>query len=71
VNGVSERITADAEAYRADGDTENADYYDAVAPTVTPTPDQLDNTFDYPQFEDPDDEKAWNDMFLEVTTATG
>jgi spermidine/putrescine transport system substrate-binding protein len=71
VKGISERITADAEAYRADGDTENADYYDAVAPTVVPTADLLKNTFDYPQFENPDDEKAWNDMFLEVTTAAG
>ncbi len=42
-----------------------------MAPTVAPTPDQLAGTFDYPQFENPDDEKAWNDMFLEVTTAAG
>ncbi|MGZ6214081.1 MAG: ABC transporter substrate-binding protein, partial [Candidatus Limnocylindria bacterium] len=34
VKGVSERIKADADAYRASGDTTNADYYDAVAPTV-------------------------------------
>jgi spermidine/putrescine transport system substrate-binding protein len=71
VKGVSDRIKADADAYRTDGDTENADYYEAVGPTVTPTPDQLANTFDYPQFENADDEKAWNDMFLEVTTAAG
>jgi spermidine/putrescine transport system substrate-binding protein len=70
VKGVSELIQADVEAYRAEGDTDNADYYEAVAPTVTPTADQLANTFDYPQFEDPDDEKAWNDMFLEVTTSS-
>ena len=56
---------------RKDGDKEDADYYDAVAPSVTPTQDQLANTFDYPEFENPDDEKAWNDMFLEVTTAVG
>jgi spermidine/putrescine transport system substrate-binding protein len=71
VKGISERIKADADDYRTNGDTENADYYDAVAPTVAPTADQLANTFDYPQFENPDDEKAWNDMFLEVTTAAG
>ena len=29
VNGVQEQIVADAEAARADGDTETADYYDA------------------------------------------
>ena len=71
VKGISERIKADADAYRKDGDKEDADYYDAVAPSVTPTQDQLANTFDYPEFENPDDEKAWNDMFLEVTTAVG
>ena len=71
VKGVSDRILADVEAYRADGDTENADYYEAVAPTVTPSADQLANTFDYPQFENEEDEKAWNDMWLEVTTAAG
>jgi spermidine/putrescine transport system substrate-binding protein len=69
VKGIAERIKADADAYRTNGDTENADYYDAVAPTVAPTLDQLANTFDYPQFENPDDETKWNDMFLEVTTA--
>jgi len=71
VKGVTERIKADAEAYRKDGDKEDADYYDAVAPSVTPSQDQLAGTFDYPEFENPDDEKAWNDMFLEVTTAVG
>jgi len=69
VKGVSERIKADADTYRANGDTDNADYYDAVAPTVAPTADELANTFDYPQLENAADEKAWNDMFLEVTTA--
>ncbi|MGZ6255772.1 MAG: ABC transporter substrate-binding protein [Candidatus Limnocylindria bacterium] len=69
VKGVSERIKADADAYRASGDTTNADYYDAVAPTVAPTADQLANTFDYPEFATAGDEKAWNDMFNEVVTA--
>jgi spermidine/putrescine transport system substrate-binding protein len=71
VTGIAERIKADADAYRTDGDTDNADYYDAVSPTVAPSADDLAKTFDYPQFENPDDEKAWNDMFLEVTTAAG
>ena len=71
VKGLTDLIQADADAYRADGDTENADYYDAVAPSVTPTADELAGTFDYPEFENPDDEKAWNDMWLEVTTAAG
>jgi spermidine/putrescine transport system substrate-binding protein len=71
VKGIVERIQADAADYRSKGDTDNADYYDAVAPTVTPTADDLAKTFDYPQFENPDDEKAWNDMFNEVVTAQG
>jgi spermidine/putrescine transport system substrate-binding protein len=71
VTGIVERIKADADDYRTNGDTENADYYDAVAPTVAPTADQLANTFDYPQFENADDEKQWNDMFNEVVTAQG
>jgi spermidine/putrescine transport system substrate-binding protein len=71
VKGVSERIKADADTYRANGDTDNADYYDAVAPTVAPTADELANTFDYPTLENADDEKAWNDMFNEVVTAQG
>ena len=45
VNGVSEQITADAEAARADGDTETADLYEALAPTVVPASDQTANTF--------------------------
>jgi spermidine/putrescine transport system substrate-binding protein len=69
VKGIVERIQADAATYRANGDTENADYYAAVAPTVAPTADDLAKTFDYPQFESAGDEKAWNDMFNEVVTA--
>ena len=71
VKGISERIKADADNYRSSGDTADADYYDVVAPSVAPTADQLAGTFDYPQFENAADEKAWNDMFLEVTTAAG
>jgi spermidine/putrescine transport system substrate-binding protein len=69
VKGIVDRIKADAADYRTNGDTENADYYDAVAPTVAPTAEDLANTFDYPQFENANDEKAWNDMFNEVVTA--
>ena len=71
VKGISERIKADADGYRASGDTADADYYDVVAPSVAPSAADLAKTFDYPQFENADDEKAWNDMFLEVSTATG
>src|SRR4029077_16069443 len=57
VKGITEKIKADADAARARGDTEPADYNDPLAPTVAPTADQLANTFDYPQFENADDEK--------------
>jgi spermidine/putrescine transport system substrate-binding protein len=69
VKGIPEKIKADADAARASGDTATADYNDVLAPTVAPTADQLANTFDYPQFENPDDEKKWNDLFTAVTTA--
>jgi spermidine/putrescine transport system substrate-binding protein len=67
VNGVSEQIAADAEAARGEGDTETADYYDALAPTVVPSPDQIDNTFPDKQLTE-DEEKEWNDLFEVVLT---
>ncbi len=45
VKGVSEQIAADAETARGEGDTETADYYDALAPTVVPSADQIANTY--------------------------
>jgi spermidine/putrescine transport system substrate-binding protein len=70
VKGIPERIKADADAARAADDTATAAYDEVLAPAVAPTPDQLKGTFDYPTFENPGDEKKWNDMFTEVTTAT-
>ena len=70
VKGITARIKADADAARAAGDTATADYDEVLAPVVAPTADQLKGTFDYPQFEHAGDEKKWNDMFTEVTTAT-
>jgi spermidine/putrescine transport system substrate-binding protein len=67
VAGVQEQILADVEAYRAEGDTENADYYEAVAPTVVPTDDQLANTFSDKQLTE-DEEAEWNDLWLEVSS---
>jgi Spermidine/putrescine-binding periplasmic protein len=69
--GVPEKIKADADAARASGDTATADIDDVLAATVAPTADQLANTYDYPEFANADDEKAWNDLFLAVTTAAG
>jgi spermidine/putrescine transport system substrate-binding protein len=67
VNGVSEQIAADAETARGEGDAETADYYDALAPTVVPSPDQIDHTFPDKQLTE-DEEKEWNDLFEVVLT---
>ncbi len=65
VNGVQERIVEDAQAARDEGDTETADYYDALAPTVVPTEDQLANTYTDKELTE-EEEAEWNDLFLEV-----
>lgn len=65
VAGVDQRIRDDAETARAEGDTETADYYDILAPTVVPTEDQLTNTYEDKQLTE-EEETAWNDLFIEV-----
>ena len=68
VKGVSEQIAADAKTAREDGDTETADYYDALAPTVVPSTEQIDNTFPDKELGE-DEEKEWNDLFEAVIGA--
>ena len=68
--GVPEQIKADADAKRP-SDAATADQLDVISTVVAPTPDQLANVYDYPQLTDPAEEKAWNDLFLAVTTANG
>jgi len=73
VKGVSEQIAADAETARAGGpdaspDPETADYYDALAPTVVPSEDQIGNTFPDKELTE-DEEKQWNDLFEAVIGA--
>jgi spermidine/putrescine transport system substrate-binding protein len=73
VKGVSEQIAADAETARSGGpdaspDIETADYYDALAPTVVPSPEQIDNTFPDKELTE-DEEKQWNDLFEAVIGA--
>jgi spermidine/putrescine transport system substrate-binding protein len=65
VAGLDERIRADAQAARDDGDAETADLYDALAPTVVPTSDQTANTFTDKQMDE-DEERQWNDLFEDV-----
>ena len=65
VAGVSDRIATDAQAARDAGDTETADLYEVLAPTVEPTEDQLANTYPDKQLSE-EEEAQWNDLFLEV-----
>jgi spermidine/putrescine transport system substrate-binding protein len=62
VTGVDERIAADAQAARDEGDTETADLYDALAPTVVPATDQIANTYTDKQLTE-DEETQWNELF--------
>ncbi|MEO8639659.1 MAG: spermidine/putrescine ABC transporter substrate-binding protein, partial [Chloroflexota bacterium] len=73
VKGVSEQIAADAEAARAGDagaspDPETADYYDALAPTVVPSPEEIANTFPDKQLTE-EEETQWNDLFEKVIGA--
>lgn len=73
VKGVSEQIAADAETARSGGpdaspDIATADYYDALAPTVVPSTEQIDNTFPDKELAE-DEEKEWNDLFEAVIGA--
>ena len=73
VKGVSEQIKADAAAARAGGpgaspDPATGDTYDALAPTVVPTPDQLAGTYPDKQLTEAE-ETAWNDLWLTVRGA--
>ena len=65
VKGVDERIAADAETAREEGDTETADLYEALAPTVVPTEDQTANTFFDKELTE-EEEAQWNDLFEPV-----
>ena len=69
--GVPALIKADADAARTSGDSATADQLDVISTVVAPTADQLANVYDYPQLADATEEKAWNDLFLAVTTAQG
>jgi spermidine/putrescine transport system substrate-binding protein len=68
VKGVSEQIAADAETARGEGDTETADYYEALAPTVVPSEEQIGNTYPDKQLTE-DEEAEWNNLFEAVVGA--
>jgi spermidine/putrescine transport system substrate-binding protein len=68
VEGVSQQIAEDAEAARAEGDTETADLYETLAPTVVPSDDQIANTYTDKQLSE-EEEAQWNDLFEAVIGA--
>jgi len=65
VSGLPDLIQADADAAREDGDTETADLLDVLAPTVSPTADQIDNTYVDKQLNE-EEEAEWNNLFEAV-----
>jgi spermidine/putrescine-binding protein len=66
VAGISERVLEDAEAIRPD-DPEWADTLVAIAPTLVPTPDQIEGTYADKQLTE-EEETEWNDLFEVVLT---
>ena len=68
VKGVSAQIVADAQTARDSGDTETADLYTALAPTVVPTQDQTNNTYTDKVMTE-DEEAQWNNLFEAVLGA--
>ena len=67
VKDLDAKILEDAEATRAD-DPEWADTLEAMAPTVIPTADQIDNTYVDKELSE-EEEKEWNDLFDAVLGA--
>jgi spermidine/putrescine transport system substrate-binding protein len=68
VVGVDERILADAQAARDDGDTETADLLETLAPTVVLTDEQAANTYTDKVMTE-EEEAAWNELFEPVIGA--
>lgn len=68
VKGLDARVLEDAQASRDEGDTEWADTLEAMAPTLIPTPDQIENTYTDKQLTE-EEEKQWNDLFEVVLGA--
>ncbi len=65
VKGVAEQVKNDADAARAEDDTETADALEVVAATAFPDDAALANVFTYKQLDEAE-EQQWNDLFNEV-----
>jgi hypothetical protein len=68
VSGIDERVREDAQAARDEGDAEWADTLEAMAPTLVPTAEQIDNTFTDKELTE-EEEAEWNDLFEAVIGA--
>lgn len=67
VKGVPDLILKDANAAEAKGDKTTAAQLRVVAKTVNPTPDELQNVFNYKKLTEAE-ELAWNSVFETVRT---
>jgi spermidine/putrescine transport system substrate-binding protein len=65
VAGVADRVLADAQAARDEGDEETALILEEVARTAIPTQEQLALTHQYKILTE-EEETTWNDLFNEV-----
>lgn len=65
VASVPDRVRADADAARGEGDTEWADQLLVIADTISPTSEQLDNVYPYKQLDEAE-EGEWNQLFADV-----
>ena len=67
VKGVPDLISKDADAAEAKGDKATAAQLRVVAKTVNPTPDELQNVYNYKRLTEAE-ELAWNSVFEQVRT---
>ena len=65
VDGVTERVLADAETAEAEGDTEWAEALRVISATANPTDEVLAQVHNYRKLTE-EEESQWNDLFNEV-----
>lgn len=65
VAGVVERVLADAQTARDEGDLEWAGQLEVIAQTAVPTEEELANVFEYKILTE-DEEGTWNNLFNQV-----
>lgn len=65
VRGVLERVLADAQTARDEGDLEWAGQLEVIAQTAVPTEEELANVFEYKILTE-EEESTWNNLFNQV-----